>query len=116
MRAGNTMFDHHSVVIDNDIDLGGVHVFRHPDRVFLLIGNRDANKLRLATELSDNDVGRPASSVPTLTVTGSTVSLASFLAKHELPNDKDARLKWLLHATLGSPKAYEFRRDEMLRW
>eukprot|EP00978_Attheya_sp_CCMP212_P030980 scaffold115742_cov35-Attheya_sp.AAC.1 len=32
---------------------------RHPDRVFLLVGNRDLNKLRFSAELSDADMARP---------------------------------------------------------
>jgi hypothetical protein len=37
---------------------------RYPDRVHLLIGNRDANKLRFSAELSDMDMARPAEEVP----------------------------------------------------
>jgi hypothetical protein len=37
---------------------------RHPERVFLLVGNRDLNKLRYAAELSAEDMARPASEIP----------------------------------------------------
>ena len=38
---------------------------RHPDRVFLLMGNRDVNKMKLTSELHDSDVyGRSVDEIP----------------------------------------------------
>ena len=37
---------------------------RYPDRVHLLVGNRDLNKLRLSAELSNEDMMRPVSTIP----------------------------------------------------
>ena len=34
---------------------------RHPDRVFLLAGNRDLNKVRFTSELAESDLSRPPS-------------------------------------------------------
>ena len=36
---------------------------RHPEHVHLIIGNRDANKMRMAAELDDAEVAHPGSEV-----------------------------------------------------
>lgn len=37
---------------------------RHPSRVALLIGNRDANKMKLTSELHASDISRPVDDIP----------------------------------------------------
>ena len=37
---------------------------RHPERVFLLVGNRDLNKLRYSAELAECDLARPIDDIP----------------------------------------------------
>ena len=37
---------------------------RYPNRVYLLVGNRDLNKLRFSAELSEDDMKRPLHSIP----------------------------------------------------
>ena len=37
---------------------------RYPERVFLLLGNRDVNKMRFAAELHDTDLRRDPSTIP----------------------------------------------------
>ena len=37
---------------------------RYPDRVHLLVGNRDLNKLRLSSELSDFDMNMDIDDIP----------------------------------------------------
>lgn len=61
-----------------------------PDRVVLLAGNRDLNKLRLARELT----GAPPARAP------------SGLPRGEL-------LRWILARTMGAPEAFEHRRAEL---
>jgi hypothetical protein len=61
-----------------------------PDRVVLLAGNRDLNKLRLSRELT----GVPPSRAP------------AGLPRGEL-------LRWILARTMGAPEAFEHRRTEL---
>ena len=87
---------------------------RYWDRCFLMIGNRDANKLRLLSELSDFDVeDRPLEENPTIGCVGCKIKPFHFLKENKLENAKCNRLKWLLSHTLGSPNAFEFRREEL---
>ncbi|KAG7354331.1 calcineurin-like phosphoesterase [Nitzschia inconspicua] len=99
---------------------------RYPHRVYLLVGNRDLNKLRLTAELSDSDMARPLSDIPpphwdpkapslweylehkrqTLRERGQTTSLENL-------NTRVNRLKYLLEHTLGCPKTFEYRRQEL---
>lgn len=87
---------------------------RHWDRVFLIIGNRDANKFRLPAELSDFDVEeRNLDEIPAIPCVDCFTPPAQFLKEQNLPNTKASRLKWLLRDTFGSPLAFEFRREEL---
>ncbi|KAG8458321.1 hypothetical protein KFE25_005168 [Diacronema lutheri] len=103
---------------------------RYPDRVFIIAGNRDLNKLRLRTELSDGAMAsEPA--VP-YGAPKSTLAYAAFLAKlaaeaklhapddGPLPaalyarfNTKPNRLRWILDHTMGAAGDFERRRDEL---
>ena len=97
---------------------------RYPERVFLLVGNRDLNKLRFTSELSDADMARPVHSIPIphwLESNPRAVSLAQHLSKRaqELGVELDAvntraeRLRWMYKETLGCPETFELRRLEM---
>jgi Calcineurin-like phosphoesterase len=99
---------------------------RYPERVYLLVGNRDLNKLRFTAELSDLDLARPLSGIPPphwdpkapsllkyleekrriMEVNGKTVSLDEL-------NTRVNRLHYLLEHTLGCPRTFEFRRQEL---
>lgn len=65
---------------------------RYGDRVVLLGGNRDLNKLRLRRELT----GHPHPRAP-----------------EEVRSDRAALLKWTLARTMGAPDAFEHRRTEL---
>lgn len=72
---------------------------QNPDRVFLLVGNRDLNKLRLPLELES----RPR--VPHWD--------PDVVPYDWTPDTRVNRLRWLLKHTLGCPDTFEFRRAEL---
>lgn len=83
---------------------------RYPKRVILLLGNRDANKLRFMSELERGE-------------TGATVDVywdkrhqpfSDYCAQHMLdPSDSITILKWMLACTMGCPNTFETRRREL---
>jgi hypothetical protein len=98
---------------------------RYPDRVHLVMGNRDLNKMRVVQEMGEasnnNDVNKkqllpPHGGVYWLKGTGRFGDPDKGL----MPNDNDPgskcaadRLRWMLKDTMGSPKAFEHRRSEL---
>jgi hypothetical protein len=68
---------------------------RQPDRVVLLAGNRDINKLRLVRELD----GHPPARAPEDVRSG----------------PRGALLRWIFTNTMGAPEAFEHRRTELSR-
>lgn len=71
---------------------------RHPERVFLLVGNRDNNKMRFSSELDPADVARAPTSIPRpYWLPPQALSFSSFLeeewgdSRRELPPTKGAR-------------------------
>ena len=81
----------------------------YPDRVHLLIGNRDANKLRFSSELAAED----ALGIPYWVAEEKRVSLEKFLEKHQLENSRASRLKWMLTETMGSATTFQTRMEEL---
>jgi len=99
---------------------------RYPTRVHLLVGNRDLNKLRLSSELSESDMnidfegddnfGKPFWN-------NSAKSLKEYLeelraeqgANSSLDklNTRAERLRYMFKHTLGCPDTFEFRREEI---
>ena len=94
---------------------------RYPDRVHLLVGNRDLNKLRFSSELSDEDMNRPIEVIERPFWDPKANSYKEHLEElaangddHlEHFNTKAERLRWMLKHTLGCPDTFEFRREEM---
>ena len=103
---------------------------RYPDRVFLLVGNRDQNKLRFLSELTQEDLHFPE--LPTASwMTGVCRDCRQFIkeaavAQGRAPsldevseslilemNTMATRLRWILHCTMGSQQDFEFRRREL---
>ena len=88
---------------------------RHPDRVHLILGNRDINKMRLPAELSDRH-WLPAAEHPGV-YWRQGMSAGSWLAQQptdSLRADTRAnRLRYMLQDTMGSPRAFELRRSEL---
>eukprot|EP00927_Polykrikos_kofoidii_P076542 TRINITY_DN73612_c0_g1_i1.p1 TRINITY_DN73612_c0_g1~~TRINITY_DN73612_c0_g1_i1.p1 ORF type:complete len:510 (+),score=95.82 TRINITY_DN73612_c0_g1_i1:179-1708(+) len=93
----------------------------YPDRVFLLAGNRDINKLRFTAELAEDDIDVPQP-VPLYPRAPAQLPLRSFLEKAaaasgldnaEAANTKANRLRWILDHTMTATGAFEFRRQEL---
>jgi len=93
---------------------------RYGDRVHLIIGNRDSNKLRLTTELAaatltDESVLNDKS-FPYWDPEAKRVTPAMFLtADTDKPkaNTAVSRLRWILNHTMGSAGAFERRQEEL---
>ena len=99
---------------------------RHPDRVHLLMGNRDINKMRIIPEMGAD---KPDGDHQHLPYHGGCWWLAGTgLDGDPLADDKPEngaskvpsnspaeRLRWILSKTMGSPDAFELRRDELVR-
>ena len=92
-----------------------------PDRVFLLAGNRDLNKVRFTAELDDDDLRRPYRSIPGPHWDPLAPTLAQYLEKlaaargmpAESLDTKGERLRYYLQHTLGCPDGFELRRREL---
>jgi hypothetical protein len=67
---------------------------RHPDRVVLLAGNRDINKMRLVRELT----GAPPARTP-----------------ESIKKDRPLLLRWIFESTMGARGAFDFRKEELER-
>ena len=82
---------------------------KHPDRVFLILGNRDVNKLRLPTELLPGHLG----SNSVFWDPGHT-RYADYLAERggAEPTTQSA-LQWMLECTMGCATTFETRRLEL---
>jgi len=87
------------------LDLQG----RHPDRVFLLLGNRDINKLRLPSELSQECLDRSADDCTRCIYNYAKGKGDASKDNHDLVS----RVQWILKQTMGASKAFEFRREEL---
>lgn len=94
---------------------------RYPDRVHLLVGNRDLNKLRYAAELAHDDMQRPIDSIPPPHWDSAAPTLRQHLeAEAEASgrtvaevNTRAERLRYMQRHTLGMPHSFEFRRQEL---
>ena len=95
----------------------------NPDRVFLICGNRDLNKLRLPSELGAGDMARPASEIPGPHWDPSAPTLHTYLTElaaqrgdgttAEALDSRPERLRYYLKHTLGCPTTFEDRRAEL---
>ena len=94
----------------------------YPGRVEFIIGNRDANKLRLASELQEECIKDAAvltdSSFPYWDAAEKRVTPQMFLDKNQVDNggrENTAanRLRYILKHTMGADGAFEMRRVEL---
>lgn len=92
---------------------------KHPDRVVLILGNRDANKTRFATELPLSPDAALNDTIDAVVKTPFGRSFRDYLAAKfpdnitESLNTSVNRLKWILEDTMGAPQAFESRRKEL---
>ncbi|KAI9999078.1 hypothetical protein PInf_003757 [Phytophthora infestans] len=98
---------------------------KHPDRVVLLVGNRDVNKMRLTSELNDTemDLSSMAKEIlegPTWVPQDKRMTLKKFSADQQkdkdgafMVNTKVNRLIWMLEHTMGAQGDFERRRAEL---
>ena len=88
---------------------------RYPDRVHILLGNRDINKLRMLQELglkSQQEQSLPHH--PGLNFLRGTGRIGD--PEFQAPPDTAVeRLKWILSQSMGSPNAFDLRKSE-LEW
>ena len=96
--------------------------FEYPGRVEFIIGNRDANKLRLASELDERCISDQTvltdSSFPYWDSKEKRVTPQMFLDKNPVDNggrENTAanRLRYILKHTMGADGAFERRREEL---
>jgi hypothetical protein len=86
----------------------------YPDHVHFILGNRDVNKLRLAVELDDCMLSCAGKVYWIDTSSGGETGLTQFeLAAASGTQNAVDRLKWILKSTMGSPGAFEYRRQEL---
>jgi len=96
---------------------------RYPQRVVLLVGNRDLNKLRLTAELGEADMQRSIDMIPgpywdrkapTLKQYLEQIAVAQGPAGAAAKFDSRAeRLRYLFKHTLGCLGTFEYRRQEL---
>lgn len=92
---------------------------RYPDRVHLLVGNRDLNKIRFSTELSDHELGLNVGHIGRPFWDRNAPSYKEYLESNkdgrtiEEIHSKAEKLKWMLKHTMGCPDTFELRREEL---
>jgi hypothetical protein len=90
---------------------------RHPERVALLIGNRDVNKMRFATELEhEHLVACSPDEIQTPFFLGDrAISYPDFLKERggSAADSPRQRMQYILQMTMGSPGCFEHRRQEL---
>jgi hypothetical protein len=84
---------------------------RYPDRVFLVLGNRDINKMRIYSELGSSD--QDMRNHPGVHWLRGSQKLGDPDRPNNELQDAVERLKWMLRDTMGSPRAFEYRRLEL---
>ena len=84
-----------------------------PRRVWLLVGNRDLNKLRLTSELSEAEMARDPITIPGPHWDPRAPTLAEYLAATGHADSRAERLRYMYLHTLGCPETFELRRREM---
>eukprot|EP01031_Cornospumella_fuschlensis_P035299 gene35299-42771_t len=82
---------------------------QYPTRVFIILGNRDINKLRLPFSLHEATLKRHDPQVYWVRSEHDKAA-AKTLVKEGC---RDSKMKWILSHTMGAPQSFEFRRQEL---
>lgn len=115
---GDPLFDGGDIRIANAlIDLKE----RYKNNVVLLIGNRDANKMRLASELPIDHNDQVTFDLNSQPEYKSGLTYGQFLdslsadvrAGYKVLNNPITRLQWILQFTMGAPDAFKYRHKEL---
>ena len=77
-----------------------------PNRVHLIAGNRDMNKIRIFCELSEKALGHKPWEFKT--------EWYCWLKLKGIEDSRANRLRWILAETMGAPDAFELRRQELV--
>lgn len=90
----------------------------YPDRVEFIIGNRDANKIRIYSELSEKITNNSAhlskyDKFPYWVNKKERVTLRNYLEQNNYEINIVNRLKYILEYTMGSSGSFEKRRAEL---
>ena len=87
----------------------------YPDRVTLLLGNRDICKMKLTSEVPPGDHEKPED-VPQpffAGIYGTVPTYKDWIEEKGLKPSSISKLKWLLACTMSCPESFEFRRQEL---
>lgn len=85
---------------------------RYPDQVYIVLGNRDVNKMRLLQEMHQDEQGRLPDSFGVYWLKGRKVT-GDPDERQLLTQSPVERLKWILGKTMGSPRAFGYRKWEL---
>lgn len=88
---------------------------RYPDRVFLILGNRDTNKLRFGAEIMREGAAEDVEKLGIGYWDSKLVPYSQWLAKQGegVKPSATTTLKWVLDCTMGCQTTWESRRTEL---
>jgi hypothetical protein len=85
---------------------------RYPEHVHIVLGNRDINKMRLLQELHQDELGLLPESYGVYWLKGRKIT-GDPDERQLLTQSPPERLKWILGGTMGSPRAFAYRKWEL---
>ncbi|GAX23853.1 hypothetical protein FisN_20Hh058 [Fistulifera solaris] len=85
---------------------------RYPEHVYIVVGNRDINKMRLLQEMHQDEQGLLPESYGVYWLKGRKIT-GDPDERQLLTQSPSERLKWILRNTMGSPRAFDYRKWEL---
>lgn len=86
---------------------------RYPNRVHIILGNRDVNKYRILFETTPEALAEAPMAYWLKNKDGSPYDYLADKAKQDGPDSVADRLKWMFPKTMGSPDCFNFRAQEL---